>query len=67
MTPAVIAATGLYIPPHSLSNAELVEAFNSYAALFNAENADAIAAGEVTELQPSSVGFVEKASGIKSR
>ena len=63
----VISATGLYTPPESISNAELVEAFNAYVALFNAENADAIAAGTVEALAPSSVEFIEKASGIKSR
>jgi beta-ketodecanoyl-[acyl-carrier-protein] synthase len=64
---AVIAATGLYTPPYSLSNAELVETFNAYVARFNAANAEAIAAGEVAALAPSSVEFIEKASGIKSR
>jgi beta-ketodecanoyl-[acyl-carrier-protein] synthase len=64
---AVIAATGLYIPPHTISNAELVVAFNAYAEAFNTEHADAIAAGETTAIAPSSEGFIEKASGIKSR
>ena len=67
MPDAVIAATGLYTPPQSLSNAELVETFNAYVARFNAANAAAIAAGEVAALTPSSVEFIEKASGIKSR
>ncbi|WP_068878572.1 MULTISPECIES: beta-ketoacyl-ACP synthase III [unclassified Phenylobacterium] len=67
MTDAVIAATGLYTPPNSLSNAELVETFNTYVERFNARNADAIAAGEVQALTPSSAEFIEKASGIKSR
>lgn len=67
MTDAVIAATGLYTPPHSLSNAELVETFNTYVERFNATHADAIAAGEVQALAPSSPEFIEKASGIKSR
>lgn len=67
MTHAVIAATGLYTPPHSLSNAELVETFNAYVERFNAANADAIAAGDVQALIPSSAEFIEKASGIKSR
>ncbi len=67
MSAAVIAATGLYTPPHSVSNAELVEAFNAYVALHNEENAASIAAGEAAALVPSSVEFVEKASGIKSR
>src|SRR3954464_12129111 len=67
MTDAVIAATGLYTPPNSLSNVELVETFNAYVERFNATNADAIAAGEVAALMPSSPEFIEKASGIKSR
>jgi beta-ketodecanoyl-[acyl-carrier-protein] synthase len=67
MTDAVIAATGLYTPPHSLSNTELVETFNAYVARFNAANAAAIEAGEVQALTPSSAEFIEKASGIKSR
>jgi beta-ketodecanoyl-[acyl-carrier-protein] synthase len=64
---AVIAATGLYTPPFSLSNAELVETFNAYVERFNVANAEAIAAGEVEALTGSSVEFIEKASGIKSR
>jgi beta-ketodecanoyl-[acyl-carrier-protein] synthase len=67
LTEAVIAATGLYTPPYSLSNAELVETFNAYVARFNETNAEAIAAGEVAALTPSSVEFIEKASGIKAR
>jgi beta-ketodecanoyl-[acyl-carrier-protein] synthase len=65
--PSVIAATGLYTPPESISNAELVETFNAYVARFNAENAASIAEGRIPALLPSSVEFVEKASGIKSR
>jgi beta-ketodecanoyl-[acyl-carrier-protein] synthase len=64
---AVIAATGLYTPPQSVSNEELVETFNAYVARFNAANSDAIAAGETQALIPSSAEFIEKASGIKSR
>ena len=64
---AVIASTGLYTPPNSLSNAELVETFNAYVERFNAANAAAIEAGEVAALTPSSVEFIEKASGIKAR
>ena len=67
MPQAVIAATGLYAPPQSLSNAELVATFNAYVQRFNEANAEAIAAGEAEALQPSSVEFIEKASGIKSR
>ncbi len=67
MRHAVIAATGLYTPPNALSNEELVETFNTYVARFNADHAEAIAAGEVTALAPSSPEFILKASGIKSR
>jgi beta-ketodecanoyl-[acyl-carrier-protein] synthase len=67
LTHAVIAATGLFTPEQSISNAELVEAYNAYADRFNADHAAEIAAGEVEALTPSSVEFIEKASGIKSR
>ena len=67
MHKAIIAATGLYTPPLSVSNAELVETFNAYVAMFNADNATAIEAGDIAALTPSSVEFIEKASGIKSR
>ncbi len=63
----VISATGLFTPADSISNAELVESFNAYVAQFNAENAAAIEAGTVQPLSPSSVEFIEKASGIKAR
>lgn len=62
-----ITATGLYTPPQSVSNSELVDAFNKYVALYNDENAARIADGEIEPLQGSSSEFVEKASGIKSR
>ena len=67
MSHAVIAATGLFTPEQSISNAELVAAYNAWAERFNADHAAGIAAGEVTELTPSSVEFIEKASGIRSR
>jgi beta-ketodecanoyl-[acyl-carrier-protein] synthase len=67
MNHAVISGTGLYTPPYSISNAELIACFNAYVAKFNAENADAIARGEVTALEESSEAFIEKASGIKAR
>lgn len=67
MSNAVIAATGLFTPDQSISNAELVAAYNAWAERWNAANADAIAAGEVEARTPSSPEFIEKASGIKSR
>ena len=67
MKQVVISGTGLFTPALSISNDELVVAFNAYAELFNAEHADAIAAGSVVALEPSSSAFIEKASGIKAR
>jgi beta-ketodecanoyl-[acyl-carrier-protein] synthase len=67
MKPVVISGTGLFTPPCSISNDELVAAFNAYAERFNAQHAEAIAAGELAALEPSSSAFIEKASGIKSR
>lgn len=67
MTRVVISGTGLYRPPHVISNAELVEAYNRYAELQNERHADAIAAGERQPMASSSVEFIEKASGIKQR
>lgn len=67
MTHFVISGTGLFIPPHSISNEELVDAFNQYVEKFNQQNADKITAGEVEALVGSSPEFIEKASGIKSR
>lgn len=67
MHKAVISGTGLYTPPHRISNEELVTAFNTYVQQFNATHAEAIAAGTCELLGESSVAFIEKASGIQSR
>ena len=65
-TPA-ITGTGVYTPENVITNAELVIAFNAYADRMNAENADAIAAGQVEPMQHSSEEFILKASGIENR
>lgn len=57
----VISSTGLFTPPDIISNEELVASFNAYADRYNAAHPDA------EPLTHSSVDFVEKASGIKSR
>ena len=67
MKPVVISGTGLYRPPHVITNAELVESFNRYVDLQNAAHAAEIAAGARPPLVHSSVEFIEKASGIKQR
>ena len=62
-----ITGTGLYIPPYSISNEELVESFNQYVENYNEQHADEIANDTITALEPSSAEFIEKVSGIKSR
>jgi len=64
---AVISATGLWTPEHSISNEELVESFNAHVDRWNRENAGAIAAGEKQALEYSDPDFIAKASGIKAR
>ncbi|THH37077.1 beta-ketoacyl-ACP synthase III [Aliishimia ponticola] len=65
-TPA-ITGTGVFTPELSISNAELVEAFNSYADKWNETHAAEIASGEVAAMEHSSEEFIVKASGIESR
>lgn len=67
MTQILISGTGLFTPPFSISNEELVTAFNAFVDKTNAEHADAIARDEMEPLQHSSAEFIEKASGIKAR
>ena len=67
MITPVISATGLWTPSQSVSNAELVESYNAWADKWNAEHAADIASGTVEAKTHSSVEFIEKASGIKSR
>ncbi len=62
-----ISATGLWTPTDSVTNAELVASYNAYVERYNAEHAEEIAAGARPALLPSSVEFIEKASGIKHR
>ena len=67
MKNVVISGTGLFTPPHVITNEELVASFNAYADLQNAKHAAAIAAGERAAITHSSVEFIEKASGIRQR
>ena len=64
---AVITGSGLFTPAESISNEELVASFNAWVDLYNADNSEAIAAGDVEAKTHSSADFIEKASGIKSR
>jgi beta-ketodecanoyl-[acyl-carrier-protein] synthase len=66
-TTAAISGTGLFTPPNSISNAELVASFNEFVRRHNAAHAAQIAEGTLTALTESSVEFVNKASGIYNR
>lgn len=65
--PVCITGTGLYTPPHRISNEELVTSLNAHAEWFNEQNKDAIESGEIKAKRTSSAAFIEKVSGIKSR
>lgn len=67
MFTAAITGTGVFTPQAVITNDELVVAFNAHADLFNAENADAIAAGTVDAKPQSSADFIFAASGIEQR
>ncbi|WP_323772309.1 beta-ketoacyl-ACP synthase III [Antarctobacter sp.] len=67
MTMPAITGHGVYTPALSISNDELVEAFNAYADRWNAEHAKQIAAEEVEAMTHSSADFIFSASGIESR
>ena len=66
-TSVAITGTGLYTPPNAISNEELVAAFNSFVRRHNEAHSAEIAAGTMPALTESSVEFIVKASGIKSR
>lgn len=62
-----ITGTGVFTPEQTITNAELVAAFNAYADKFNAEHAEDIAAGKLPAMEHSSEEFIVKASGIEQR
>ncbi|MEE2775685.1 MAG: beta-ketoacyl-ACP synthase III [Acidobacteriota bacterium] len=63
----LISGTGLFTPTDSISNEELVEAYNAWVDRQNETDRAAIAAGEKEAFAHSSAGFVQSASGIQSR
>jgi len=67
MSEIVISGTGLFTPSESISNDELVAAFNEFVTRDNQRNAEAIESGEREALAESSAAFIVKASGIGSR
>jgi beta-ketodecanoyl-[acyl-carrier-protein] synthase len=66
-TSVFISGSGLWKPEHSISNDELVNAYNTYADSYNKQHESEITQGKLVEKAYSSAEFIEKASGIKSR
>jgi len=67
MRSVVISGTGVFTPEEVITNAELVEAFNSYADKQNALYKDEIEAGTREAVPHSNEEFIFKASGIERR
>jgi beta-ketodecanoyl-[acyl-carrier-protein] synthase len=62
-----ITGHGVFTPELSITNDELVVAFNAYADAWNAEHASGIASGETEAMAHSSSEFIFNASGIERR
>ena len=60
MSAVVISGTGLYQPPHTITNDELVASFNAYVDVWNTEHAAEIESGTCQPLTHSSSEFIEK-------
>lgn len=67
MIKTYISGSGLFTPAESISNEELVAAYNQYATNYNSQHAEEIELGKREALQMSSDEFIVKASGIRSR
>jgi len=67
MTAIAITGTGLFTPPHAISNDELVASFNAYVDIDNARNGRLIEKGEAKALEKSTADFIVSASGIRRR
>jgi beta-ketodecanoyl-[acyl-carrier-protein] synthase len=63
----VISGTGVFTPEQSITNQELVKAYNSYAESYNSTNRGDIDQGKKVALELSSEEFIYNASGIKKR
>jgi len=63
----VITGTGLFTPPHSISNAELAASLTIAVNRWNEEHAEQIAAGVLEPRTLPDEEFIERASGIRSR
>jgi hypothetical protein len=63
----VISGVGYHHPEETLSNDELVAAYNRYADDYNAQNQALIAQNRLSPLAKTTAQFIEKAAGIRSR
>jgi beta-ketodecanoyl-[acyl-carrier-protein] synthase len=63
----VITGSGLFTPPHSISNEELAASLAVEVTRWNEENQAGIDGGELQARALPDAEFIEKASGIKSR
>lgn len=67
MPAIVITGTGLFTPPYSISNAELVASLTSATERWNADHASEIEHGTTAARSAPDEEFILKASGIQSR
>jgi len=67
MSKVILTGSGVYTPPHSISNDELVSAHRQAVETFNREHASEIEAGAIEERDASSDRWIVRASGIRSR
>ena len=67
MEQIVISGTGVFTPEESITNKELVKAYNAYAENYNSTNKDDIDQGKKIALELSNEEFIYNASGIKNR
>lgn len=67
MHKVAITGTGIFTPPQTITNAELVASYNDYATRQNTAHAGEIEAGTRAALPMSSEEFIVKASGIEAR
>lgn len=67
MKKPVISGIGLWTPENTITNEELVTAYNAWAEAFNAEHSNEIKTGAISAKPLSTAEFIEKASGIKNR
>jgi beta-ketodecanoyl-[acyl-carrier-protein] synthase len=67
VTRVAISGTGLFTPSETITNAELITAYNEFVRRHNHAHAAEITAGTMHALLKSSDEFIVKASGIRKR